>query len=129
MARYILVVDDDESLLEVYQTLLEEEGYHVSLSKTAFEDVAEVERLHPDLVVLDVKVNAPDDGLALLWHLRLYPPTRTLPVLLCTAASAKSVRERVEALRLQGIPVMYKPFEIDELLGAIGDMLRSSGET
>lgn len=129
MARHILVVDDDAALLEMYQLVLEDEGYQVSLSNTTFENVADVEQLHPDLMVLDVKVRAQDDGLALLQQLRSYPPTSSLPVLLCTAARAKSVRERVEVLRLQGVPVVYKPFQIDELLRAIADALSDHEKT
>ncbi|HEU5383593.1 MAG TPA: response regulator [Ktedonobacteraceae bacterium] len=123
MARHILVVEDDEFLLELYNVLLQDEGYQVSLFDTIFEHVTEVERLHPDLIILDAKLNDREDGLDLLQQLLSYPPTRSLPVLLCTAASAKSTRERVEAFRLQGVPVIYKPFDINELLQTIADIL------
>lgn len=124
MARHILVVDDDPILLEMYQLLLEDEGYQVSLSSRTFEEMSEVERFHPDLVVLDVRVRRQDDGLTLLQQLRSYPPTSSLPVLLCTAAAAKRIREQVERFRQQGVPVIYKPFELDKLLRAIQDALK-----
>lgn len=123
MARHILVVEDDESLLEMYEWLLQGEGYQVSLFNTTFEHVAAVEQLHPDLIILDAKLSDREDGLDLLQQLRSYPPSRSLPVLLCTAAASKGTRERVEAFRLQGVPVIYKPFDIDELLRTIADML------
>lgn len=123
--QHILVIDDDISLLEMYRYLLEEEGYRVSLSNTTFESARDVERLHPDLLLLDVKINAQEDGLLQLEQLHSYSPTRSLPVILCTAASAKRTHERVEALRQQGVPVVYKPFDIYELLRVVQDALRS----
>ena len=127
MAQHILVIDDDEALLEFYQAALEHAGYEVSLSPTVFEDVADVERLHPDLLILDVKLSQADDGLTQLEQLRSYPPTRSLPVILCTAAAAKPTRERVEGLRQQGVPVVYKPFEIEKLFQTIRRALPPTG--
>jgi CheY-like chemotaxis protein len=128
MAQHILVIDDDEDLLELYRAALEHAGYEVSLSPTVFADVADVERLHPDLLLLDVKVRQQDDGLTQLEQLRSYPPTRSLPVILCTAAAAKPTRERVEGLRRQGVPVVYKPFEIEKLFQTIRHVLPPAGE-
>jgi CheY-like chemotaxis protein len=127
MAQHILVIDDDEDLLELYRAALEHVGYEVSLSSTVFENVADVERLHPDLLLLDVKVSQQDDGLTQLEQLRTYPPTRSLPIILCTAAAAKPVRERVEGLRRQGVPVVYKPFEIEKLFQTIRRVLPPAG--
>jgi DNA-binding response OmpR family regulator len=133
MTRHILVIDDDAPLLEVYQALLEEEGYQVTLSTTTFENASDVEQLHPDLILLDVWLGSrgPDmeDGLILLQRLRSYPPTSSLPVILCTAASFKSVRDHVEALREQGVPVIYKPFDMNELVQTIKDVFRDCGAT
>lgn len=129
MTRHILVVDDDFPLLGMYRAILEEEGYQVSLFHKPFEDLAEVERLHPDLLILDVRMHAEADGLTLFEQLRSYPPTHSLPILLCTAASFKNVRERVEALREQGVPVVYKPFDVEAFLRVIQEALRNDEET
>ena len=128
MAQHILVIDDDEALLELYQEALKHAGYEVSLSPTVFADVTDVERLHPDLLLLDVKISQAADGLTQLEQLRSYPPTRSLPVILCTAAVARPTRERVEALRQQGVPVVYKPFEIEKLFQTIRRVLPPAGE-
>ena len=127
MAQRILVIDDDEALLDLYQAILEDAGYEVSLSPTVFADASDVERLHPDLLLLDVKVSQAEDGLTQLEQLRSYPPTRSLPVILCTAASARQTRERVEALRRQGVPVIYKPFELEKLFQMIRRLLPPAG--
>jgi two-component system, OmpR family, response regulator VicR len=128
MGLRILAVDDDDSLLEIYRLLLEDEGYEVFLSPTVIEDVSDVEQLHPDLVLLDVKISQADDGLTMLDQLRSHPATSSLPVILCTAASARTTRERIEDYQQQGVPVVYKPFKVEELLQTIKGALLPRGE-
>ncbi len=128
MSSRILAVDDDESLLEIYHLLLEGEGYDVLLSQRIIDDMTELEQLHPDLVLLDVKISQADDGLTMLEQLRSHRATSSLPVVLCTAAAAKPVRERVEDYRRQGVPVVYKPFKVEELLQTIRGALLPHGE-
>ncbi len=124
MSFTILVIDDDESLLDLFQLLLEEEGYTVVTSKTAFEHVSEVEQIDPHLIILDIMMGRHYDGLLLLEKLRLYPPTSTIPVILCTAAT-NMIREQEETLRQKDVPVLYKPFELEELLEVIHTLLSS----
>jgi DNA-binding response OmpR family regulator len=114
----ILVVNDDQGILELFRLLLESEGYEVHLSKICFEDVHDVERLRPDLIILDVKLGYHAEGLVLLQELKMYRPTSDIPVLLCTAAISL-MREQEDVLREKGIPIVYKPFDIEELLTAV----------
>ena len=123
MAPRILIIDDDESLLEVYGVLLREEGYEVVLSPIAFEEVTDVEQLHPNLIVLDVQVSKKDNGLLLWEKLQRYPPTSALPIIVCTALSCKTIEERVHRLQQQSIPILYKPFEVEDLLQTIRRVL------
>lgn len=116
---HILVIEDDESLRETFQSILENEGYQVSLSASIVEDVAEVEQLHPDLVLLDVWLNDMNDGFTMLQMLRSSPSTSSLPVIFCTVAAHPRIHEKVEALREQGLPVIYKPFNLQDLLRAV----------
>ncbi|HLI09930.1 MAG TPA: response regulator [Ktedonobacteraceae bacterium] len=127
MSFTILVIDDDDALLDLFRLLLDEEGYAVVTSKTAFEDVSEVERINPHLIILDIMMGRHYEGLLLLEKLRLYPPTRSLPVILCTAA-ANVIREQEETLQQKGVPILYKPFELEELLQVIHSLLPGTGE-
>ena len=85
MASRILVIDDDQSLLDLYRLLLEEEGHEVCLSLIAFEEVSDIEQVQPDLIILDAKLGSEHKGLFLLQKLKMYRPTQAIPVLLCTA--------------------------------------------
>jgi CheY-like chemotaxis protein len=109
----------------LFRLILEEEGYEVHLSKIAFEEVREVEKLSPDLIILDIKIGRHNEGLLLLQQLRMYRPTMKIPVLICTAAISV-IREQEEILQHKGIPVLYKPFDVDELLHVVQQCLLPS---
>ncbi len=115
MVPLILVLDDDQSILDLYQLVLEEEGYRVHLVKIAFEKVQEIEAIHPDLIILDLKMNSHTDGFLLLQKLKMYRPTKDIPVIVCTAG-LEMIQEQEEIYRQKGIPILYKPFDLDELL-------------
>ena len=122
MASRILVIDDERSILDLFRTILEPEGYTIHLSQSASEALSAVEHVQPDLIILDMKLGQQNDGMLLLQQLKSYPPTKDIPLLLCTAALNK-VREHEETLRQQDIPVLSKPFDIDELLHQVEQLL------
>ncbi len=128
MATRILVINDDESILELFNLILEGEGFEVCASVEAIESVAEVERLHPDLVILDLKLGMQQEGWVMMQKIRMYPPTQHIPMILCTAA-LNEVREQEGTLQDKGIPVVYKPFGVDELLKAVQTALSSDDDS
>jgi CheY-like chemotaxis protein len=124
-AARVLVINDDESILELFKLILEGEGFEVVTSEEAIENIADVERVQPDLVILDLKMGMQQEGWTMMQKIRMYPPTQHVPMILCTAA-LNEVREQEGTLQDKGIPVVYKPFSIDELLQAIQVVLPSS---
>ena len=122
MASSILVINDEQSILELFQLILEDEGYQVSTSLVVYEDVKDVEKLKPELIILDIRIGYHAEGLTLLQKLKMYPPTKDIPVILCTAA-VNEMREQEEILRQKKIPVLYKPFDVDELLKLVHQIL------
>ncbi|HZO76222.1 MAG TPA: response regulator [Ktedonobacteraceae bacterium] len=119
---HILVVDDDPSILDMIQLLLEQEGYRVTTSLVVLEDLADVERLQPDLIILDFKMSERESGWTFLQKLKLHRPTKHIPLFLCTAALS-DVREQEPILAQKGIPIVYKPFDVEELLATVEQML------
>lgn len=122
MSPRILVINDDQSILDLFSLLLEAEGYEVITSKVTYEDVKDIEGLRPALIILDFKIGNHSLGWTMLQKLKLYRPTKDIPLILCTAA-LNEVREQEETLRQKGIPLIYKPFEIDELLQVVQQFL------
>jgi CheY-like chemotaxis protein len=118
---HILVVNDSVEFLQLMEELLVDEGYEVSLSEYGATARETAKRLGPDLLILDVRL--PDmDGFEVLNMLRLDPETRDIPVLLCTAA-VRDVQAQEPLLHERGIPVLFKPFDLDELLRTIEEIL------
>ncbi len=125
MKSHILIIDDDLSILEMMRLVLEEEGgYRVTTAESTFEDVADVERLQPQLILLDFLLQGRQTGWNFLQKLRLYRPTKDIPIVLCTAALS-DVKEQESILIQKGIPILYKPFDVDELLHIVDQILSS----
>jgi DNA-binding response OmpR family regulator len=66
----ILIVDDDPDVLDAARLVLEKEGYKVVTAATKEEGMARVEEAEPDLLVLDVMMEEPDDGFVMAQDLR-----------------------------------------------------------
>src|SRR5881398_4410 len=71
-ARKVLLVDDEDSLRRVVKDLLERDGYIVSEARDGVQALDQVDRVGPDIIVLDL--NMPGlDGYGVLSHLRSRP--------------------------------------------------------
>lgn len=66
----ILVVDDDPDMTEACQLVLEQAGHEVRGAHSCQQGLAEVNQFQPDLLVLDVMMAEPDDGIAMAQELR-----------------------------------------------------------
>ena len=120
MAHTILIVDDEASILESLQEILEHEGYGVVVASNGKQALAEVERVRPALVLTDLMMPQLN-GLQLMEALRGRPELDGLPVVLMSAVHVPPAR----AMEL-GTAFLGKPFEIDRLLEVIR---RALGDT
>lgn len=119
----ILVINDTQDILEMFRMLLEEEGYEVILSSFPLK-VNEVEQLKPDLIILDLIFQEARSGWQMLQLLKMQRSTAAIPVIICTA-SEQAVRDMEGYLVSKKVLVVYKPFEIDELVNTIKQALQS----
>ncbi len=69
MAR-ILIVDDDKDIVEACRLFLEREGHTVAAAYSRGGGMRAVADWPPDLLVLDVMMEQPDDGIAMAQELR-----------------------------------------------------------
>jgi CheY-like chemotaxis protein len=122
MPARIAVVDDDDLFRDLMRDLLGPEGHVVVAYPAAACAYPALKADLPDLAILDVRVESPDAGWQLLELLRLDPATATLPLLVCTA-DALFLQAHAAGLRARGCAVLAKPFDLDELLGAVGEAL------
>ena len=59
---HILVINDTQEILDLFRDILEDEGHRVSLYLYAFQDIAEVREIRPDLVILDFVIGGEAHG-------------------------------------------------------------------
>lgn len=115
----ILVVDDSPDNCFLIQSILEEEGYEITIAESGKAALAEVEASPPDLVLLDIMM--PDmDGYEVTQRLRAKKDP-FMPILLITAHDQPSV---VKGLDLGADDFIRKPVEFDELLARVRSLLR-----
>lgn len=107
----------------MFRMLLEMEGYDVVLSGMPILKVSEVEQIRPDLIILDLIFGDQKTGWQMLQMLKMQRSTAGIPVIVCTAA-LREVQEQEGYLVSQGVRVIYKPFDIDDLITMIERALK-----
>jgi DNA-binding response OmpR family regulator len=91
------MVEDDDALAAVYETRLKVEGFNVKRVNNGEDALAAAIEYRPDLILLDVmmpKVN----GFDVLDILRNTPETANMKIIMLTALSQGSDRERAESM-------------------------------
>ncbi len=122
--HHILVVNDTQEILDLFRDILEEEGFRVSLYSYAINDLAEIKRIAPDLIILDFIIGGEDTGWQLLQKLKMDRQTMTIPVVVCTAA-VRLVQDLEGHLRAKNVCVILKPFDIDDLITQVNASLKN----
>lgn len=118
----ILVVDDEESLCEILQFNLEQEGYDVDVAYSA-EEVLKKDLRGYSLLLLDVMMG-PMSGFTLARRLKQSPATASLPIIFCTAKDAED--DTVAGLNLGADDYISKPFSLREVKARVRSVLRRS---
>jgi DNA-binding response OmpR family regulator len=114
----ILLVDDDAGVSSLVADILQEEGYRVETVSTGAEAETAIERLQPDLVILDIML--PDaDGLMLCNRLLQQWPA---PIIMLSGSRRES--DRILSLRLGADDFISKPFDTFELVARVQAVLR-----
>ncbi|HXG17768.1 MAG TPA: sigma-54 dependent transcriptional regulator [Methylomirabilota bacterium] len=107
----ILVVDDDQSLLNLLKLRLEDADYAVSIAENESEAVALAAEQVYDLAVVDLRIGE-ESGIDVLEKLlRIHP---ALPVILATAHA--TIDTAVEATKKGAYDYITKPFDFPDLL-------------
>lgn len=110
----VLVVDDDPMVRETLGNVLLDEGYMVDLAVDGEDALAQVQATRPDAVLLDLMMPGMN-GRQFLQALRDDPVHGHIPVLLMTAVHGLEV----SFATLGTTEVIYKPFNVDELLNKV----------
>jgi two-component system, NtrC family, response regulator PilR len=118
MKKRILVVDDELSMREFLQILLEKQGYTTASAPGGKEAIAQVTSEDFDLVITDVRMPEVDGTEVLRFVKENRPQTA---VIMITAFA--SMEQAVEAMRMGAYDYITKPFKVDEITHVIGNAL------
>ncbi len=114
--KKVLVVDDDPVAAELVRYSIQKGGYEVVHAATGKEAEEELKREDLDLVILDLVL--PDrDGFELLSAIRAGQTTSSLPVLIITTLTGRSLQEKAAALGADGF--LNKPFTPEALQDSV----------
>jgi DNA-binding response OmpR family regulator len=114
----VLVVDDDPLSARLLMDALESADYRVWHATDGHEAREQLDRAHPDLILLDLML--PDvDGLVLCSTLKTHAD---IPIIVVSATVRRS--DPVLALKLGADDFLRKPFEVDDLLARVEAVLR-----
>ena len=123
----IAVVNDDTAYLDMMRELLDQEGYDTIIHKEHQTAHDVLRRENPDLAIVDVRLEHPESGWAIVELLRLDPHTVHIPVLVTSTDSR--IHEKAPLLTHQGCDVLEKPFDLDDLLAKVGQMIGRPQQT
>ena len=117
----VLVVEDEAAIAELIALNLRHAGYEVELAASAEAAQAAVDRVLPDLVLLDWMLPG-QSGAALARRWRAEARTRELPIIMLTARAEEA--DKVAGLDAGADDYLTKPFSPSELLARMRAVLR-----
>jgi CheY-like chemotaxis protein len=117
--KTVLVMDDDLALQTVLEIALRDAGYEVILANDGQEGIEKLTTLNPNLVISDIMMPQMD-GVETFQRIKEQLQDNGIPIFIMTALSRKPWFADLEA---EGAVIIQKPFEIDELLHLVHDML------
>jgi len=122
-AARILVIDDDENIRKVLETILEDEGYIVETAETAKKGIEQSDKAFYNLALIDVRL--PDmEGIELLSKLRNTKPKMRKIIV----TGYPTLQNAVAAVNKGADAYVMKPFEVDKILQTIREQLKKQEE-
>lgn len=129
MAKTILIVDDDPDVIIYVSTVLEKSDHSVVTAKNGEEALGKVEKVKPDLIILDVLMPK-QSGIKMYRELKTNEALKGIPVIILSGISKRTFLRSQEALAEFGgdaVPepnaYIEKPAEPDQLTQIVNEIL------
>ena len=128
MNERILVVDDTPANIQTAAAILKGQGYQLSVATNGKQALDVLEKVRPDLILLDVMM--PEmDGFETCQRIKATEAWRDIPIIFLTARTKTA--DLVKGFAMGAVDYVGKPFNAHELLARVNthltvDQLRSS---
>ena len=119
----ILVVDDEPSVLITYRLILEQQGYAVNAAVSAADARKVLSSSKVDLLLCDLSLEKQESGFDVIEFGRKQDPG-----LLSVLLTGYATQDAAEWAESHGIPILFKPIDIQQLLETIETLLRKRHE-
>ncbi len=116
MKGNILVIEDNEQNLYLVKFILEKNGYQVHSAMDGQTGIDMVERVKPDLILLDIQLPVLD-GYAVAQNLRAKPPLVDIPIVAVTSHAMVGDRDKAMAAGCNGY--IEKPINPDTFMSEV----------
>jgi len=122
---HILLIDDDRDIHIAVDAILRPHGYRLTSCWTGPSGLAELRRSQPDLLLLDIMLSSPTEGLDLAREIRGDPTISATPIVLISSIGRKAhLPGRTE---LPADDYLEKPLTAERLHACIDRVLRAHG--
>ena len=115
----VLIIEDELALQQTLKLNLELENYQVDTCSSGGDAISTVKKFNPDLILLDIM-------LPVIGGIEIYKQLKDLrintPVIFLTAKN--NVQDKIEGLKLGADDYITKPFDLEELLLRIHNVLK-----
>lgn len=122
----ILIADDDPDFVDASKIILEKEGHKILTADNVRDVMRLLDKENPELLIIDVMMEQPDDGIAIAQELRR--KGNTIPIIMITSISKLSGMEYGKDESL--VPVdefQEKPIEPRKLVELVNKLLKGKG--
>jgi DNA-binding response OmpR family regulator len=117
-----MVINDTEEILALFEEILVTEGYLVSLHSFRMQDLGEIKKVNPDLIVIDQLFGNEAHGWQVIQKIHMDATTATIPIVVCST-EIRLLQDLEGHLKAKNILVVLKPFDIEEFLDAVNKAL------
>jgi len=112
--KKVMIVDDEESMVELVKSILEKEGFDVIIAYSGKECLEKLKKVKPDLILMDLMMPGMT-GKEATRKIRENPKTKDLKIVFLTVARLSEVGKK-ELEELKVLDYITKPFDIGDLV-------------
>ena len=120
MTKTILIVEDDDLNLKVFDDLLQAHGYHTLTNNDGINAVVMAKKYCPDLILMDIKLPK-ISGFEVLRMIKSLDKTRNIPIIAVTALAMEGDERKILEHGFDGY--ISKPMSMSFLLKTIKHFL------
>jgi nitrogen regulation protein NR(I) len=117
----LLLIDDETDVQYSFRRIFDSPAIELVTACSGEEGLRLVPRIHPDLVIMDIRLGGMN-GLETLRRLRQIQPK--MPVIMMTAYG--TTQTAIEAMKLGAYDYLLKPFDVPKLKAIVGNALKAS---